>query len=546
MALVYSRSFFDRMGGRYPALVLVFLAGTIDFALSGDLFNMFVGFELVAITAVVLTGFYAEAEGPLEFAVTASVGTLLFLVGIALLYDRTQTLDLAGMGEALSGHRLGGAAIVAFAALATALLTKAAIVPFHFWLPDAYGTAPVPACVLFAGVMSEMGVFGLARIWTTVFSGARMPGGTAGLSAGLCALGALTALVGAVMAGRQRRLRRLLGFVTVSHTGLYLLGLGLLTSGATAAVAVLVVGDGLAKAAMFLAAGVVALHRSPGGSAGGVPGSRAGGPARPCAAGSGHLEAARPLGSAGAATLAILAVGALALADLPPFASAEGKNLLVVAAGRWGAPIEAVYALSVIGSSGAVLAAVGRRLQEALAARRVASGGLAVGGPAAGGAEAVGGGEDDETTSTEEQAAGSGPAGAGRLLAPAVLLLAASLAVGVFPHLDRSAIRAATGMFDRRAYDAVVLRGHRLALPSPSPSRVPGGAALLDCAEALGAVVLGALLASRRGVGVVVRSAAASVTGWLQRLHCGPVGDQVTWQMLGTVALTAIAGVALR
>jgi len=578
VALVYSRSFFESMGGRYPALVLVFVAGAIDFSLSGDLFNMFVGFELVAITAVVLTGFFAESEAPLEgainFAVTSTVGTLLFLVGIALLYDRTQTLNLADMGEALAGQRPDGAVVVAFAAIAAALLTKAAIVPFHFWLPDAYGTAPVPACVLFAGVMSEMGIFGLARIWTTVFAGAHLPGGTGGLSVGLCVLGSVTAVLGAVMAGRQVHLRRMLGFVTVAHTGLYLLGFGLLTPTATAAVAILVVGDGLAKAAMFLTAGVVSRRTAPlyPTSEFASPGGPAAGGASSGGASSGGASSGGPvpvLDAGGVASLVVLAGGALALADLPPFASAAGKDLLVAAAGGWGPAVESVYALSVIASSGAVLATVRRRWRAGRAARTAAVGATAR--PAAAAATAhtaVAGGNrrtavaggtgraddaagdmaavEDRAPSQEEERAGSGPAGADRLLVPAALLLAGAFAFGLVPHLDAVVIRAAQRFSDRRAYDAAVTGGRVPALPGLVVAHLSRWGWLLDGGEALGAVLLGLVLSSPRSPARWLRTLAAHATGWLGRLHSGHVGDQVTWQTLGVVVVAAIAGATLR
>ncbi len=106
-ALVYSRRFFGTTGGRYPALVLVFVAASVDFAWTGDLFNMFVAFELVAVVGFVLTGYYAESEAPLQgainFAVTNTFGGLVFLVGLSLLYGHTGTLNLAQMGQSLAG-----------------------------------------------------------------------------------------------------------------------------------------------------------------------------------------------------------------------------------------------------------------------------------------------------------------------------------------------------------------------------------------------------------------------------------------------------------
>ena len=163
-------------------------------------------------------------------------------MGVGLLYARTGSLNLAQIGQALAGRHPDGLVVVAFALLAGGFLIKAAVVPFHFWLPDAYGSAPIPVCVLFAGVLSELGLFGLIRVWDTVFSGlAGGPGPR--MRAVLLGLGIVTALVGAVMALAQTQLKRMLAFVTMSHLGIYLIGAGLLTPLGLAGASLLVIGD---------------------------------------------------------------------------------------------------------------------------------------------------------------------------------------------------------------------------------------------------------------------------------------------------------------
>ena len=340
-ALVYSRRFFGTTGGRYPALVLVFVAASVDFAWTGDLFNMFVAFELVAVVGFVLTGYYAESEAPLQgainFAVTNTFGGLVFLIGLSLLYGHTGTLNMAQMGRILAAHPAGGLVAVAFALLASGFLIKAAAVPWHFWLPDAYGTAPAPACVLFAGVLSELGLFGLARTWGTVFSGSLSGPAEHRIRLILAAFGILTALVGTAMSLVETHFRRLLAFVVVAHMGLYLLGFSLLRTAALAGVALLAAADGLTKAALFLAVGVLHRHR--------------------------RLTGGGPLAGQGAAlavAAGLVVLGALALADLPPFASSVGKGLLGAAAGAAHPVVEVVFAVTVVGTSGAILAATAR------------------------------------------------------------------------------------------------------------------------------------------------------------------------------------------
>ena len=227
-ALVYCWRYFDSARGRHHALVLIFLAASVDFCLTGDLFNLFVAFELVAVTAFALTGYNAGHPAPLQgainFAVTNSLGGMSVLMGVGFLYARTGSLNLARIGQDLTGRHADGLIVVAFALLTGGFLVKAAVVPFHFWLPDAYGSAPIPVCVLFAGVMSELGLFAVIRVWVTVFSG--LSGGSGPrMRAVLLGFGILTAVVGAVMALAQIHLKRMLAFVTMSHLGIYLIAL---------------------------------------------------------------------------------------------------------------------------------------------------------------------------------------------------------------------------------------------------------------------------------------------------------------------------------
>ena len=95
----------------------------------------------------------------------------MLLVGIALVYGRTGALNLAQIGEALGGRSPDALVAVAFALVACGFFVKAAIVPFHFWMADAYAVAPTSICLLFAGAMSELGLYGVARVYWTAFAG---------------------------------------------------------------------------------------------------------------------------------------------------------------------------------------------------------------------------------------------------------------------------------------------------------------------------------------------------------------------------------------
>ena len=550
-ALVYCWRYFDGARGHYHALVLIFLAGSVDFCLTGDLFNLFVAFELVAVTAFGLTGYNAGHPAPLQgainFAVTNSLGGMTVLMGVGLLYARTGSLNLAQIGQTLAGRHPDGLVVVAFALLAGGFLIKAAVVPFHFWLPDAYGSAPIPVCVLFAGVLSELGLFGLIRVWNTVFSGlAGGPGPQ--MRAVLLGLGIATALVGAVMALAQTQLKRMLAFVTMSHLGIYLIGAGLLTSLGLAGASLLVIGDALAKAALFLGVGVVQHQRA-----------------------SVSEFKLRGRGRGLAVTGVTVVLGALVLADLPPFVSSDGHALLVEAADQAGLSwLEVVIALTVALSSGAVLRAAGR-IWLGWGAVESAS-------PDVGTADDAGDEAEDRPDTTDPAAAGGiGSPDGGRtdgqapvwrdgrevgerprrpgrvpltMALPPVALLAIGLGLGLAPGLEAQAASAAAAFSDRAVYAATVLGTGGGTIPSnggvvAAASRaVTLSGVLTDLGQVAVALGVAAVALDRRAVRL--RRALGAGTGWLRRLHSGLVGDQVTWLVAGLALLAALGGAALR
>src|SRR5919202_854934 len=211
-ALIVSWRYFGSVGQVFHALMLVFLAAMVGFALSGDLFNMFVFFELMSVSAIALTGYEIDERpainGSLNFAITNTIGGFLVLSGIALIYGRTGALNLAQIGETLASGSPDGLIVVAFALLVAGFFVKAAVVPFHFWLADAYAVAPTSVCILFAGVMSELGLYAIARIYWTVFSEVLGPHEVE-LQAILVGAGIVTALIGGVMGILQHHHGRL-------------------------------------------------------------------------------------------------------------------------------------------------------------------------------------------------------------------------------------------------------------------------------------------------------------------------------------------------
>jgi multicomponent Na+:H+ antiporter subunit D len=262
-ALLFSSRYFDSTGTLFHVLTLVFLGAMCGFALTGDLFNLFVFFELMSAAAYGLCGYKTEEPGPvqgaLNFGVTNTVGCYFMLTGIGLVYARTGALNLAQIGRALDRGPADALVIVAFTFITCGFLVKAAVAPFHFWLDDAHAVAPTPVCVLFSGIMVELGLYAVARVYWAAFSGC-FSASTANLRLLFIVMGTATALIGAGMCFEQRNLKRLLAFSTISHMGIMVIGFGLLTVDGLAGTAYYMLGHAGAKSGLFLCAGIV-LHR---------------------------------------------------------------------------------------------------------------------------------------------------------------------------------------------------------------------------------------------------------------------------------------------
>ena len=174
LALLYSLTFLREAARLFDALMLLALGAMCGFAMSGDLFNLFIWLELMGVAAFALTGFQVERLGPVQgavnFAITNSLGGYLFAIGIALIYARTGALNLAQIGNALSHGPAGGLVIVAMTLILCGFLIKGAVVPFHLWAADAYAVAPAPVCAVLGGVMTDIGLIGVARLYWSVFA----------------------------------------------------------------------------------------------------------------------------------------------------------------------------------------------------------------------------------------------------------------------------------------------------------------------------------------------------------------------------------------
>jgi multicomponent Na+:H+ antiporter subunit D len=258
LTFVFTWHYFEEVRAHFHVLMLLFCAALAGFCLTHDLFNLFVWFETMSVVAFALTGYRLEdaaLEGALNFTVINTLGSFFMMAGVGLAYAATGALDMALVGSVFAQGHAGVLACAAFVLMGVAMLIKAAAVPLHFWLPDAHAVAPSPVSVIFSGVMVPVGLFGLGRLLTITF--ADVPAVMDVARTLLVPLGAVTAVVGGFMALQQTHLKRLLAYSTVSHVGLMLATLSLLTGHGTAGWLLYMLGHGMVKASLFMAAGML-------------------------------------------------------------------------------------------------------------------------------------------------------------------------------------------------------------------------------------------------------------------------------------------------
>lgn len=284
-------------------LLSVLTAGVSLAMLTGDLFTLFVAFELILVSSYVLLthqGRRGQVRSGMTYVVMNLFASTLFLLGLAIVYGATGTVNLALLAERIpelsDGARIGIGAwfFVVFG-------TKAAVFPLFSWLPDSYPTAPTTITAVFAGLLTKIGIYAMIRFHS--LTGMDELGPTMLIVAGV------TMIVGAFGALAQNDVKRILSFHVISQIGYMLMGLGLFTAAGTAGAILFLVHHMPVKTVLFLVGGLVENHQGTSAL------DRSGG-----------LAARRPV-------LAVLfAIPALSLAGLPPFSGFVAK-LGVIAAG---------------------------------------------------------------------------------------------------------------------------------------------------------------------------------------------------------------------
>ncbi len=338
---LYSPAYMTRFTAKrkFYSLFFLMVAGMNGVVLTGDLFNLFVFLEIASIASYALVAFGGEREeleASFRYLVLGSVASSMLLLGIALLYAKLGTVNMAHLSrgveqlhQQIAGNAAAltaagkvapqGSSLVIFATVLfiCGLGLKAALVPFHAWLPDAHPSAPTPISAMLSGLLIKViGVYALMRILFTVI------GMTPAVSSVLMFLGTVSMIVGVFLAVGQWDYKRLLAYHSVSQIGYVVLGIGLATPLGVAAGLFHLLNHALFKSLLFLNAGAVEYRT----------GTRQLGEM-------GGLNKRMPV------TGATSFVASMSIAGIPPFNGFFSKFLIIVAcfqAGRWGYALAAV------------------------------------------------------------------------------------------------------------------------------------------------------------------------------------------------------------
>jgi multicomponent Na+:H+ antiporter subunit D len=238
--------------GFHP-LYLVLAAGVAASFLTGDLFNLFVAFEMMLMASyalITLGGRRSQVRSGMTYVAISLIASTLFLLTLAFVYAATGTVNFADLHGKIADLPAG-----LRSALAVLLLVvfgiKSAVFPLFFWLPDSYPTAAAPVTAVFAGLLTKIGVYAMIRSQTLLFPPDTWPGDL------LLVIAGLTMVIGVLGAVAQNDIRRLLSFHIVSQIGYMIMGLGLFTIGGLAAATVFIVHQIVVKTTLFLVAGLI-------------------------------------------------------------------------------------------------------------------------------------------------------------------------------------------------------------------------------------------------------------------------------------------------
>lgn len=289
---------------KYHTLYLLLLVGATGIVLTGDIFNLFVFFEILCISSYALVAYLGDkagVESGIKYLIQGSIGSSLILLGVGFLYAMFGSLNIAGIANEITSID-STALFIPLALLVTGFGVEGALFPLNGWLPDAHSSAPSSISAILSAIAIEVGVYAIARVMFTLF-------GASELFPFLAMLGILTLLVGEVSAFSQDNIKRMLAYSSIGQIGLIVFGLSIATAHGVAGGLLQAVSHTLGKSLLFLATGYM-IYRT----------------------GSMNISALKGMGKRMPFTSLAFTIGAFSLVGLPPFIGFASKFLIIKAA----------------------------------------------------------------------------------------------------------------------------------------------------------------------------------------------------------------------
>jgi len=249
---IYSTKCMKENSGKFYFFFLIMVMGLYGIFLSGDIFNIYVFFELTVISSYILITFgdeRASLKASIKYLIIGSIASLFFLFGVGLLYAETGLLDIEQLSKNI--HLIDSQTqIIIFTLFLGAVGIKAAIIPFHTWLVDAHSTAPSPVSAVLSGITVKTGVYIFIRVFSLGFT-------LQNLNEIIMVLGAITAFGGVIGALIEWDIKRIIAYHTISQIGFIVVGIGAFSTMGIAGGIYHIVNHAIFKGLLFLCAGSI-------------------------------------------------------------------------------------------------------------------------------------------------------------------------------------------------------------------------------------------------------------------------------------------------
>lgn len=222
--------------------------------LTGDIFNLYVWFEIIIISSFVLItlgGEKAQLEGAVKYFTMNILASMIFLTAIAVLYGLTGSLNMADLALKVAAIENRGLVEITAILFLVAFGIKAAVFPLYFWLPASYHTPPSAVSAIFGGLLTKVGVYALLRVFTLIFVGDVF------LQDTILVMAVLTLISGGLGALIQTNLRKVFSYLIICHIGYMIAGLGLFTEIAIAGTIFYLIHDIIVKTNLFMVGGLI-------------------------------------------------------------------------------------------------------------------------------------------------------------------------------------------------------------------------------------------------------------------------------------------------